>query len=244
MKFTTTLCLALLVSEPASAFSPNKRVNDIGKWKDRQAKRRWCRKAATHIILPSLISNSLPAPSQLFAKQPSRSEFLSQVATIFVTGSIAFGGPSDAFAAQYGDFGKGSSPGVLDPKTAEIDADILKSDAVQSALKKVKGYRSAVQDMQAALKADSQVNVRKTIIKDLDFADLRDTLNTVNTAFEEDTQRGTDRLIRVIMQDITELEQANTQKDGIPRSSRRVEIMEGKLAKLEKAFSDFLAFSA
>ncbi len=166
------------------------------------------------------------------------------MATIFVTGSIAFGGPSDAFAAQYGDFGKGSSPGVLDPKTAEIDADILKSDAVQSALKKVKGYRSAVQDMQAALKADSQVNVRKTIIKDLDFADLRDTLNTVNTAFEEDTQRGTDRLIRVIMQDITELEQANTQKDGIPRSSRRVEIMEGKLAKLEKAFSDFLAFSA
>ncbi|GAX23787.1 hypothetical protein FisN_12Hh365 [Fistulifera solaris] len=212
MKFTT-LCLALLVSEPASAFAPHKKVNDV-------------------------------APSQLFAKQPSRSEFLSQAAAIFVTGGIAFGGPSDAFAAQYGEFGKGSSPGVLDPKTAEIDADILKSDAVQSALKKVKGYRSAVQDMQAALKADSQVNVRKTIIKDLDFADLRDTLNTVNTAFEEDTQRGTDRLIRVIMQDITELEQANTQKDGIPRSPRRVEIMEGKLAKLEKAFSDFLAFSA
>lgn len=132
----------------------------------------------------------------------------------------------------------------MDPKTAEVDADILKSDPVQAALKKVKGYRTAVQDMQAALKADAQVNVRKTIIKDLDFADLRDTLNTVNTAFEEDTQRGTDRLIRVIMQDITELEQANTQKDGIPRSARRVEIMEGKLAKLEKAFSDFLAFSA
>lgn len=161
-----------------------------------------------------------------------------------MTGGVALTGvPSEAFAAKYGDFGAGS-PGVLDPKMAEVDSDVLKSDSVQSALKKVKGYRTAVQDMQAALKADAQVNVRKTIIKDLDFADLRDTLNTVNSAFEEDTQRGTDRLIRVIMQDITELEQANAQKDGIPRSPRRVEIMEGKLAKLEKAFSDFLAFSA
>ena len=164
---------------------------------------------------------------------------------MLVTGGIALTGvPSDVSAAQYGNFGAGTSPGVLDPKAAEVDADILKSDSVQSALKKVKGYRTAVQDMQAALKADAQVNVKKTIIKELDFADLRDTLNTVNTAFEEDTQRGTDRLIRVILQDITELEQANTQKDGIPRSARRVEIMEGKLFKLEKAFSDFLAFSA
>ena len=146
-------------------------------------------------------------------------------------------------AAKYGSFGAGS-PGVLDPKAAEVDTDVLKSGSVQAALKKVEGYRSAVRDMQAALKADTQVNVRKTIIKELDFADLRDTLNTVNTAYEEDTQRGTDRLIRVIMQDITELEQSNAQKDGIPRSARRVEIMEGKLAKLEKAFSDFLAFSA
>lgn len=169
---------------------------------------------------------------------------MSQAGAILVAGGIVLTGvPSDASAAKYGDFGAGS-PGVLDPKTAEVDADILKSDPVQSALKKVKGYRTAVQDMQAALKADAQVNVRKTIIKDLDFADLRDTLNTVNTAFEEDTQRGTDRLIRVILQDITELEQSNSQKDGIPRSARRVEIMEGKLAKLEKAFSDFLAFSA
>ena len=97
--------------------------------------------------------------------------------------------------------------------------------------------------MQEALSKDSQTNVRSVIVKELDFASLRSSLNTVDTAFEEDTQRGTDRLIRAIMQDITELEIANQQKDGIPRSPRRVEIMQGKLAKLDQAFSDFLAFA-
>jgi hypothetical protein len=65
----------------------------------------------------------------------------------------------------------------------------------------------------------------------------------MNTAFEEDTQRGTDRLIRNIIQDITELEAANNQKEGIERSPRRLEIMMGKLAKLDKAFDDLLAFA-
>jgi hypothetical protein len=87
------------------------------------------------------------------------------------------------------------------------------------------------------------VNVRGTIVKELDFAKLRDTLYTVGSAFEEDTQRGTDRLIRAIMQDITELEIANQQKEGIPRSARRVDAMSGKLAKLDQAFTDLLAFA-
>lgn len=145
-------------------------------------------------------------------------------------------------AAKYGGFGAGS-PEVLDPATAEVDRDILGSGEVQKALGQLKGYQAAVNSMQDALKKDSQTNVKATIRKELELGTLRANLNTVNSAFEEDTQRGTDRLIRVIMQDITELELANTQKDGAPRSERRVEIMTGKLAKLDKAFTDLLAFA-
>ena len=151
--------------------------------------------------------------------------------------------PAPAQAAKYGGFGAGS-PGVLDPKTAEIDQDVFKSTEVQNALNKVKGYQAAVRSMQSTLASDPQANVKKTILKELDFAELRATLNTVNSAFEEDTQRGTDLLIRAIIQDITELETANQQKEGIPRSERRLEIMNGKLAKLDKAFSGFLDFTA
>lgn len=145
-------------------------------------------------------------------------------------------------AAKYGGFGAGS-PEVLDPTQADVDSDILKSGPVQKALEQVKGYQTAVRSMQSALEKDSQTNVKPTLRKELDFSALRVSFNTVNSAFEEDTQRGTDRLIRAIMQDITELEIANAQKDGIPRSARRVDNMQGKLAKLDKAFEDLLAFA-
>ena len=171
--------------------------------------------------------------------EQSREAFLAQ--TVALTGSILFA-PTPAHAAKYGGFGAGS-PEVLDPADADVDQSILKSDTVQSALRKVKDYQSAVRGMQSALETNPQTNVRSVIIKDLDFASLRSTLNTVNSAFEEDTQRGTDRLIRVIMQDITELEAANNQKEGVERSQRRLDIMKGKLAKLDQAFSDYLAFA-
>jgi Fe-S-cluster formation regulator IscX/YfhJ len=145
-------------------------------------------------------------------------------------------------AAKYGGFGAGS-PEVLDPAEAEVDKDVLGSGAVQKALVKVQGYQGSVRSMQTNLVNDKQANVKPVIIKELDFGDLRSTLNTVNTAFDEDTQRGTDRLIRAIIQDITELEIANKQKDGIPRSDRRVDTMNAKLAKLDKAFEDLLAFA-
>ena len=62
-------------------------------------------------------------------------------------------------------------------------------------------------------------------------------------ASDEDTQRGTDRLIRVILQDLTEMEAANSQKDGIERSPRRVANMMAKLDKLQGSFDQFLLFA-
>lgn len=97
--------------------------------------------------------------------------------------------------------------------------------------------------MLSSLEADSQTNVQEVILKELDLANIRESCNIYNSAFEEDTQRGTDRLIRVIVQDITELEVTNKQKDGIPRSPRRVDAMKGKLEKLDKALSDILAYA-
>ena len=174
------------------------------------------------------------------ATESSRQEFIAQSAAALFGGLLL--APSQANAAKYGDFGAGS-PLVLDAATAEVDSDVLASSAVQGAISKIRGYRSVAQEMKKALDSDNQANIRPYILKELDFAKIRDTMNTFNTAFDEDTQRGTDRLIRVIMQDITELEQANAQKDGIPRSERRLEIMYNKLAKLDTAFGDFLAFA-
>jgi hypothetical protein len=183
------------------------------------------------------ITNTITSGTAAQLNAISRSDFLSTLTSASLL-TIA----TPAYAAQYGAFGASPSA-VLDPATALVDAEVMASQAVQSAVTQIKGYKSVVKDMQASLKSDPQFNVQSLITKEFDFAKIRDTLNTFGTAFEEDTQRGTDRLIRVILQDITELQVANTQKAGIDRSPRRLETMQKKLAKLEQAFDDYLAFA-
>jgi hypothetical protein len=155
--------------------------------------------------------------------------------------SAAF--PGVASAAKYGSLGAGPSA-VLDPKEAIIDDEIFASSAVQKALTSIQGYSSMVGQMKDALSANDQVNLGPVVRKEFDFVQLRSALNTFNSAFDEDTQRGTDRLIRGIMQDLTELEISNQQKDGIERSPRRVATLDAKLNKLQSAFKDLLAFAA
>ena len=157
-----------------------------------------------------------------------------------VTATTAF--PGSAQAAKYGAIGRSSS-GVLDPKDAIVDDEVYASAAVQKALKEVKGYSAMVAEMKDALAANSQVNLGPVIRKQFDFAKLRADLNTFNSAFDEETQRGTDRLVRGIIQDLTELEKANEQKDGIERSERRVSNVNAKLDKLQSAFNDIIAFA-
>merc|ERR1712194_261229 len=102
---------------------------------------------------------------------------------------------------------------------------------------------STVSEMKKTLSANSQVDLKPVIRKQFEVSTLRADLNTLNTAFDEDTQRGTDRLIRIIVQDLNELEVANAQKEGVPRSDIRLAKMNGKLNKLEDAFNTFLRFS-
>ena len=185
------------------------------------------------------------------AEQPStRAQFLEKLKCGIMGGGIVISSfpvllsaAAPANAAKYGSFGAGS-PEVIDPKDAIVDTDILASTSVQNALKGVKSYLSAVESIQEVLEKNPQADVGPFLRKEFDFAKLRTDLYTLNTAFDEDTQRGTDRLIRNIMQDITELETANKQKEGVERSERRLSIMKAKLAKLTQAFSDYLAFTA
>mmetsp|Transcript_5265 Transcript_5265/g.6767 ORF Transcript_5265/g.6767 Transcript_5265/m.6767 type:complete len:212 (+) Transcript_5265:67-702(+) len=203
------------------------------------------------ITLASIASASAFAPSsigslsrtELSAKTSTpttRLQFIQQItATSLATLTFL---PNNANAAKYGSFGAGS-PEVLDPATAIIDDEILASSAVQNAFAKVKDYKSTVASLKSTLDSNKQADIGSVIRKDLDFVQLRADLNTLNSAFDEDTQRGTDRLVRLIMQDVTELETANKQKEGVARSEKRLAIMLGKLDKLDKAFGEYLAFT-
>ena len=171
----------------------------------------------------------------------TRGDFLNKIASTFVVvgGVTAFGAPAPANAG----WATGPGSGVLDPKDAIVDEDIFKTASVQKSLKSVQSYASSVTDMKKALAANSQVDLKPVIRKEFEASKLRAELNTLNSAFDEETQRGTDRLIRVILQDLNELEVTNAQKDGIPRSDVRVAKMNGKIDKLQDAFDSLLKFS-
>ena len=79
-------------------------------------------------------------------------------------------------------------------------------------------------------------------IKSLPPAGLRDAMNKFNTAFDEETQRGTDRLIRVALQDITELQREVIVKDGKSRSEAKAAIVDKRLAALEDALTTLSSF--
>jgi hypothetical protein len=188
------------------------------------------------------ISNLALPPAALSAEKgvTSRVGFLQQSAAAISAASLAVL-PGRADAAKYGGFGAGS-PEVVDPKDAIIDPDALKSDSVQKGLAAVRGYKQSVVDMRKALTADNQTDIGPKIRKDFDFSVVRTDLNAINAALDEDTQRGTDRIVRAILQDITELEVTQKQKPGVPRSETRLNNVCRKLEKLEKSFDDYLAF--
>ena len=124
----------------------------------------------------------------LQAKESSRAEFMVQFGSILGSALLA---PGAAKAAKYGGFGA-DSPNVLNPKDAIIDDEILKSSSVQRSIEGLKGYLGGVRQMKEALLKNGQTDVGPYLRKEFDFVKLREELNSVNTAFDEDTQRGTD----------------------------------------------------
>lgn len=170
----------------------------------------------------------------------SRIEFL-QHSTATVAASLTLL-PGQANAAKYGGFGAGS-PEVVDPKDAIVDEEVLKSNTVQAALSAVRGYKQSVLEMKGVLAADAQADIGPMIRKGFDFSVIRTNLNAINAALDEETQRGTDRIVRAILQDITELEVSQKQKPGVARSETRLNNVNRKLEKLEKSFDDYLAFA-
>ncbi|KAJ1411400.1 hypothetical protein B484DRAFT_402649 [Ochromonadaceae sp. CCMP2298] len=144
-------------------------------------------------------------------------------------------------AANYGGFGS-TYAAVLDPKKAEMNEETYKSGDVTSALEGVKGYTSTVAAMRADLAKDSQTPLSKRLFTELSPGKLRTVLNKYNNAFAEDTQRGTDRLIRNILQDVTELEREAIIKPGKARPESKVRLIERRLAAAETSLKELCAF--
>lgn len=63
-----------------------------------------------------------------------------------------------------------------------------------------------------------------------------------NTAFSEDTQRGTDRLIRNIIQDVTELQRQTIIKTGKSRSAIKVDVINKRIDTAISTLDELASF--
>ncbi|CAM9831696.1 unnamed protein product [Ectocarpus sp. 12 AP-2014] len=183
------------------------------------------------------------AAVEMSAEPQSRQAFLQQgvAGVLSLAGIAALSQPASA---------GGLSPvsnsdkwaGVLDPRSAVKDSTKMASDGVKKDLAALKTYQSATKDISDALAKDPQANVLPKVQEAFKFAEFRQVLNEVNDVFDEETQRGTDLIIRNMLQDALELSQASKMKPDVPRSARKVEVLTKKLKKLDQAFDTLNAY--
>lgn len=129
------------------------------------------------------------------------------------------------------------------PQAAVIEGDV---GAVSGDLTKVKGWADTARKFAAAVEASPQADVGADVKKAFPLGKMRLSLNTVASVFDEDTQRGTDRLIRNVLQDVAEALDAAAfkTKDGATyaRSERKVSVLKRKLAELADDLDEIVKF--
>ena len=146
-----------------------------------------------------------------------------------------------SYAANYGGFGS-SYAEVVDPKDVQY-SDNKNSEDAKAGLEALKGFKSAVAAMKVDLGKDSNVELSTRVKKELPIGNVRNSLNKYNSMFAEDTQRGTDRLIRNLVQDLTELDRETLVKAGKSRSEAKTSAVMKRLTAAEDALTGLEAFS-
>ena len=143
-----------------------------------------------------------------------------------------------AHAAQYGGFGK--APTAVFQASDVVIVEV--TDDVKKGKETLDKTVAAVKEIRATLKNNAQADLIASVKSSLNAATLRDALNKYNAAFDENTQRGTDRLIRVALQDITELQRDVVIKDGKTRADTKVVAIDKRLAALEDALTTLCSY--
>ena len=149
--------------------------------------------------------------------------------------------PHPTFAANYGGFSSTYAE-VVSPQDAVINKDMLSSDGVKSGFDALEKYRSVIAGLKEDLSKDTNTDLSARIKRDLNIGVVRSQLNKFNALFSEDTQRGTDRLIRNLLQDITELDRTTVIKSGKIRSETKANIIMKRLTAAEDTLTELKAF--
>ena len=92
------------------------------------------------------------------------------------------------------------------------------------------------------LNSNDQFDVAGYLRKEYDFVQVRSTFNTLEAVFDEDTQKGVDRVMRGILQDLTEAEAAAKFNEEGVRTPKKLLSTKNKLEKLDGQFKKLFEY--
>ena len=148
-------------------------------------------------------------------------------------GSALLGGAAALVATTASAYEGVYSMDIVKAADAVLDEDALRSGSVQGALNEFKSYAVGVVKLREVLNNDDQFDVGKVLKKEYDIVKVRATFNKLTPIWDEDTQRGVDRLTRAVIQDITEAEAASKYNDAGVRTPKKLTLLTAKLDKLD-----------
>lgn len=203
-------------------------------------------------VLPTTTRSKTASHATVCSASPqrrpvSRRDLLSGAAAVL---SAAVFAPKDASAADFQSavskalFPKQgfNAPDLLPTSKVVLDRDILSQKEATAALKTLHGYETAISELYARFKSDPQIELSGSVKSMISISDLRNALNIVNEAIDEESQIETDKVVRGIIQDIGELEMAGALKTGVARTTKKIERTTDWFDKLKGDFSRLLAF--
>lgn len=128
------------------------------------------------------------------------------------------------------------------PLGATIDKSILESPSGKAAYKALQNYQTEIDSLYAEFKGNPQLELNPRVGKTFNISELRDALNAFNEAFDEDSQKETDKVVRNIIQDIGELQTAGALKKGAVRTERKIQRTADWFDRLSIDFNRLMAF--
>jgi hypothetical protein len=168
----------------------------------------------------------------------ARSIRASVVAAVLAVGTMQTTAPS--YAANY--FGGGSYSEVVAPGDAVIDSELSSSEEFKKGLEGLGKVSAAVKALKGDFVKNNQLDVISRLSSDFNLSYIRSSLNSYSAAFSEDTQKGGDRLIRQVIQGLTELSREANVKEGKTRSIAKTEAVLKRLSAVDESLDTLAAY--
>lgn len=169
-------------------------------------------------------------------------------AAVVGAGALAAGAPAANAGLEYG-LSKAlfpkegfTKPEPVLPSSVSVDRSVLESKEGAAAVKAIQEVSVLVKKANADFeKAPEEFDV-SAAFKVFKIDELRSALNTVTPAFDEDTQKKTDKVVRSILQDINELTFNGTIRPGTKRTVRKMDRIRGWISKIDGDLDYLVAF--